>query len=99
MALLAQYLPPPSKKSLKKWFLLLQSGGNSGMLLSMQEGSCANWKTKMTNMNINDIFSQDNVTMLIDTDPLTGDHVETELEWTAAHERELLAMDAKKNEI
>ena len=46
----------------------------------------------MTNININDIFDQDNATMLIDTDPLTGERVETELEWTAAHERELLAM-------
>ena len=41
-------------------------------------------------MNINDIFNQDNATMLINTDPLTGEHVETEQEWTAAHERELL---------
>ena len=50
-------------------------------------------------MNINDIFNQDNATMLISTDPLTGENVEAEQEWTAAHERELLAMDAKKNEI
>ena len=49
-------------------------------------------------MNINDIFNQDNATMLINTDPLTGEHVETEQEWTAAHERELLAMDAEKNQ-
>ena len=49
-------------------------------------------------MNINDIFNQDNATMLINTDPLTGEHVETEQEWTADHERELLAMDAEKNQ-
>tara|TARA_R100000482_G_scaffold114464_1_gene57284 strand:- start:459 stop:701 length:243 start_codon:yes stop_codon:yes gene_type:complete len=79
---------------------LLQFLGNSGILLSMQEGSCGNLKTKMNidEMNINDIFNQDNATMLINTDPLTGEHVETEQEWTAAHERELLAMDAEKNQ-
>ena len=100
MALLARYLPDGPKKSLKKWFLLLQFLGNSGILLSMQEGSCGNWKTKMTNMNIDELYNMDEVTVLFDTDPLTGEQAEAEQEWTADHERELTALDwAKKSEI
>ena len=89
----------PRKKKWKKWFLLLQSLGNSGMLLSMQGSSCGNWKTKMT-MNIDELYNMDEVTVLFDTDPLTGEQTEAEQEWTADHERELTALDwAKKNEI
>ncbi len=45
------------------------------MLLSMQEGSCGNWKTKMKNidnMNIDDLYNMDEVTILFGSDPLTG---------------------------
>ena len=52
----------------------------------------------MTNITIDELYNMDEVTVLFDTDPLTGEHVETEQEWTAAHERELLAMDAEKNQ-
>ena len=68
------------------------------MLLSMQEGSCGNWKTKMTNMNIDELYNMNEVTVLFDTDPLTGEQTEAKQEWTADHERELAALDwAKKS--
>ena len=57
----------------------------------MQEGSCGNWKTKMT-MNIDELYNMDEVTVLFDTDPLTGEQAEAEQEWTADHERELTAL-------
>ena len=47
----------------------------------------------MTNMNIDELYNMDEVTVLFDTDPLTGEQTETEQEWTADHERELTALD------
>ena len=101
MALLAQYLPPPPEKKVKKNdFLCCNFWAIQACLCSCRKVPAVTEKTKMNidEMNINDIFNQDNATMLINTDPLTGEHVEAEQEWTAAHERELLAMDAEKNQ-
>ena len=42
------------------------------MLLSMQEGSCGNYKTKMTNIDIDKMYNMDEVTILFGSDPLTG---------------------------
>ena len=89
----------PAYPPLKKWFLLLQSSADSGMLLSMQGSSCGNWKTKMTNITIDELYNMDEVTVLFDTDPLTGEQTEAEQEWTADHERELTALDWAKKAI
>ena len=68
----------------------MQSSADSGMLLSMED----------MQMTINDLYNMDEVTVLFDTDPLTGEQAEAEQEWTADHERELTALDwAKKSEI
>ena len=68
----------------------MQSSADSGMLLSMED----------MQMTINDLYNMDEVTVLFDTDPLTGEQAEAEQEWTADHERELTALDwAKKNKI
>ena len=47
----------------------------------------------MTNMNIDELYNMDEVTVLFDTDPLTGAQAAPEQEWTADHERELTALD------
>ena len=50
-------------------------------------------------MNIDELYNMDEVTVLFDTDPLTGEQTETEQEWTADHERELTALDWAKKAI
>ena len=70
----------------------MQSSADSGMLLSMQGSSCGNWETKMTNITIDELYNMDEVTVLFDTDPLTGEQADPEQEWTADHERELTAL-------
>ena len=47
----------------------------------------------MTNMNIDELYNMDEVTVLFDTDQLTGEQAEPEQEWTDDHERELTALD------
>ena len=47
----------------------------------------------MPNMNIDERYNMDEVTVLFDTDPLPGEQAEPEQEWTADHERELTALD------
>ena len=92
-------LPPP-KKSKKNDFLCCIFWPTKACFCPCRKVPAVTEKTKMNidEMNINNILNQDNPTMLISTDPLTGEHVEAEQEWTAAHERELLAMDAEKNQ-
>ena len=100
-SMLARYLPDdPEKKVKKNVFLCCVFMSTRACFCPCRKVPAVTEKTKMNidEMNINDIFNQDNATMLINTDPLTGEHVETEQEWTAAHERELLAMDAEKNQ-
>ena len=100
-SMLARYLPDdPEKKVKKNVFLCCVFMSTRACFCPCRKVPAVTEKTKMNidEMNINDIFNQDNATMLINTDPLTGEHVEAEQEWTAAHERELLAMDAEKNQ-
>ena len=91
---------PPEKKVKKNDFLCCIFWPTKACFCPCRKVPAVTEKTKMNidEMNINNILNQDNPTMLISTDPLTGEHVEAEQEWTAAHERELLAMDAEKNQ-
>ena len=67
----------PAYPPLKKWFLLLQSSADSGMLLSMED----------MQMTINALYNMDEVTVLFDTDPLTGEQAECDQEWTGEPEK------------
>ena len=55
----------------------MQSSADSGMLLSMED----------MQMTIDDLYNMDEVTVLFDTDPLTGEQTECEQEWADEPEK------------